>query len=243
MGGLTRRELLQRSAVAGGVVWAAPLLSSGRAWGTTAGCCACDAGEVIYAKFAPGNSQTCQNQCLQPGSAKRFDFDCLAAAGLIGVCDDVNSNDDTAALAFGTGVTPMKFAIKSESNCYIARCNEGFSVVYSWSTSFNNEQYTGLPGCAGNSQPCVFTDPATSDDDALIQVYSGGTGPVTTRCTGQVGNFRPSGTRTGHTRGLASPCTTPLTGVYLTTVGISDKLNFNIKICFLWCLSICLIFW
>ena len=226
MGGLTRRELLQRSAVAGGLVWAAPMLSSGRAWGQAAGCCACDGGDLIYAKFAPGNSQTCQNQCLQPGSIARFEFDCLVGAGLLGKCDDVNSNDDTASLAFGTGVTPYKFAIKSENSCYIVRCNEGFSVIYRWTASFNAEQYNGVPACSGNNDPCIFTDPAASDDDAMFQVYTGGTGPASTRCTGQVDDFRPTGQRCGSSNGVPCGCATPISGMYMTTKTLGTKLNF-----------------
>lgn len=226
MGGLTRREMLQRSAVAGGVVWAAPLLSTGRAWGQAAGCCACDGGELIYAKFAPGDSQTCQNQCLQPGDISRFELDCLVGAGLLGKCDDVNSNDDTASLAFGAGVTPIKFAIKSQSHCYIVRCNEGFSVIYRWGQGFNNEQYVGVPACSGNNGACTFTDPATGDDDAMFQVYIDGTGPASTRCTGQVDDFRPAGTRCGSSNGKACGCTVPITGMYMTTRALGDKLNF-----------------
>lgn len=219
MGELTRRELLKRSAVAGGVVWAAPMLSSGKAWGQTAGCCTCN-GEIIYAKFAPGNAQTCQNQCLQPGSMTRLDFrDCLLKYGLVSLCDDVSTNDDTASIAFSSDVTPIKFAIKSQNSCFIARCNEGFSTLYTWSTSFNAEDYS-----ASN----IFPDPSASDDDAMVQVYTGGPGGAgDVRCTGNLpGSQRPLGTRCGHTRGLACSCATPITGVFFTTVGINDKLNF-----------------
>ncbi|HET7486622.1 MAG TPA: twin-arginine translocation signal domain-containing protein [Acidimicrobiales bacterium] len=222
MGGLSRRELLKRSAVAGGVIWAAPMLTSGKAWGL-GGCCDCS-GTLIYAKFAPGNSQTCQNQCLQPGAMARYDFTCLVAQGLISVCDDVSTNDDTASMAFRADVTPARFAIKSENDCFIARCEEGFGQVYHWSTSFNNESYTPAD---------KFTDPAANDDVALFQTYTGGPGtPGATRCTGNLpGSQRPLGTRCGTSRGTGGtgcPCTTQITGVYLTTGGLPGqaKLNF-----------------
>lgn len=216
---LSRRDMLKMSAAAGGIAWAAPFLSTGTAWGVDLGC-GCD-GAVVYAKFAPGNSQTCQNQCLQPGTATRLDFGCLVDNGLISVCDDVNSNDDFASMDFLQGTRPLKVAIKSESNCYIARCNEGFNQLYTWSTSFNNESYT-------NSTK--FTDPATTNDTAMIRVYTGGTsagGP----CKGQVdasGHHTPSGTICGSTNNNSSTdnCSNPITGIVLTTTPINDKLNF-----------------
>lgn len=234
MGELTRRELLQRSAVAGGLVWAAPVLSMGTAWGTNPGCCSCDGGEVIYAKFAPGNSQTCQNQCLQPqafGVVHRYAIDCLIQQGLLANCDDVDSAENTASIAFGSGVTGFKFAMKSTSDCYVARCNEGFGQVFKWVSSTNREVY---PGDAGY---VAFTDPATDDDLALFQVYTGGSGPASTRCTGnQPGGSRPTGTRCGSSNGKPCSCATPISGIYMTTNGLpgTPSLNFiEMELCVL----------
>ncbi len=221
MDGLSRRELLKRSAVVGGVVWASPMLSTGTAWGQSTGCCTCDGGEVIYAKFAPGDSQTCQNQCLQPnifGVVHRYSIDCLISQGLLGKCDDVDSSANSASIAFGDGVTGYKFAIKSTNDCYVARCNEGFGKVFRWVSSTNAEIYTTAS---------TFTDPATTDDLALFQVYTGGTGPASTRCTGnQPGGSRPTGTRCGSSNNKPCACTTPISGVYMTTDGIGTTLNF-----------------
>jgi hypothetical protein len=223
MDGLSRRELLKRSAVVGGVVWAAPMISSGTAWGQSATpCCNCEGGEVIYAKFAPGNSQTCQNQCLQPnvfGVVHRYSVECLVEQGLLGLCDDVSSNASTASIAFGDGVTPFKFAIKTTDDCFVSRCNEGFSKIFRWVASTNAEIYT-----AGST----FTDPAGANDDAaLFQVYTGGTGPASTRCTGnQAGSHRPAGTRCGSSNGKTCPCTTPITGMFMTTDALGTTLNF-----------------
>lgn len=231
MGGFSRRELLKRSAVAGGLVWAAPILSTGTAWGTTThACCACVGGNVIYAKFAPGNSQSCQNQCLQPqadGVVARYSIDCLIEQGLLGNCDDVDSSANSASIAFGDGVTPIKFAIKTTDDCYISRCNEGFGTVYRWVSSTNAENYAVSPCVGAQTTPCIFTDPATNDDLALFQVYTGGTGPASTRCTGnQPGGSRPTGSRCGSSNNNPCPCAVPISGVYMTTNGIGTTLNF-----------------
>lgn len=234
MGGLTRREMLKRSAVAGGVVWAAPLLTtSGKAWGQTSGCCACLGGGIIYAKFAPGNAQTCTNQCLIPTSdIKIAQTDCLIDNGFLSVCDDVDSSDSTASLAFGNGTTPIKFGLKSTNDCYVARCNEGFGVVYRWSTSFNQEAYTATP-CTDPNPPngCIFLDPAADDDTAMFQAYTGG-GGANGPCTGNVpGNIRPTGTRCGTSRYVGGQpagcaCATPITGMYFNSNAIGTTLNY-----------------
>lgn len=228
---LTRRELLQRSAVAGGLVWAAPLLSTGTAWGTNTSCCSCDGGEVIYAKFAPGNSQTCQNQCLQPqafGVVQRYSIECLIAQGLLGNCDDVSSSANTASIAFADGVTGFKFAIKSTDDCYVSRCNEGFGKVFKWISSTNAELYDAAH---------MFPDPAANDDLALFQVYTGGSGPASTRCTGnQPGGSRPTGTRCGSSNDKPCSCATPISGVFMTTNGLpgAPTLNFiEMELCVL----------
>lgn len=233
MGGLTRREMLKRSAVAGGVVWAAPMLSTGKAWGQAGGCCSCSLGELIYAKFSPGNSQTCQNQCLQPGDVNRFDIDCLFEQGLLHPCDDVDSSDSTAALTFGAGVTPIKFAIKATNDCYIARCEEGFGRIYKWVASTNAEIYTNTLCDNDEIAGCVFTDPATDPADAMFQPFTGGTGTTaTSRCTGnQPGNGTPNGNRCGSSAGSGGTetpcgCTTPITGLFMTTETVGDTLNF-----------------
>ena len=233
MGGLTRREMLKRSAVAGGVVWASPLLSTGKAWGQSGGCCACSQGELIYAKFAPGNAQTCQNQCLQPGEVNRFELDCLFEAGLLYNCDDVDSSDSDASLTFGPGVTPIKFAIKATNSCYIARCQEGFGRIYKWSTSFNAENYTNTLCSSDDIDGCVFDDPGSGASQAMFQAFTNGTGATAqSRCTGnQDGSGAPNGTLCGSSIGSGGTetpcgCTVPITGMYFSTTALGDTLNF-----------------
>lgn len=252
MGGMTRREMLKASAVGGAVVWASPVLSTGTAWASHD--CGCSQGTIIYAKFAPGNSQTCQNQCLQPGpTVARYEFDCLVCAGLVAVCDNVSSGKSTASMRFSAEMQPLKAAIKATDDCYIARCNEGFSVVYRWSSSFNAEQYTGpggaaLPTCTPGAEPCIFVDPATTADrgpdapapatgPAMFRVFTGGSPfPVptgnqcadATPCTGQdkTGNSVPDGTVCGSSNQGGSACHSPITGIAMDTNLVGVPLNF-----------------
>ena len=254
MGGMTRREMLKASAIAGGVVWASPVFSTGTAWASHT--CGCNEGTIIYAKFAPGNSQTCQNQCLQPlPTVSRYNFDCLVCSGLIAVCDNVSSGKGTASMRFTAGVQPIKAAIKSTSNCYVARCQEGFNKIYKWDPAFNTESYDpGLPNCSapGSPIPCVLTDPATTEDrgpDApaaatgppVFRVFKNGSPfPVPsgnkceapTPCTGtdKTGNSIPDGQLCGSSRTLGlnpiGPCDSVITGIAMDTSLINDPLNF-----------------
>ena len=244
MSGLSRRELLKRSAVVAGAAWASPVLFTGDAWAHVsndhgsggAAACACGDGITVYAKFAPGNAQTCVNQCLQPGqNVIRLEFDCLVANGVIGVCDEVASNDDYASLNFYKGTRPLRVAIKSENDCYIARCNEGFNKIYHWSTSYNCEDYPEAP-CptnvpAGYDTSHDFTDPNSDPAKGMFRVYTGGNstpGP----CTGNVdanGLLQPSGTHAGGSATGDHPFYGLITGMALSTMFMSTsntKLNF-----------------
>jgi hypothetical protein len=199
MGGVSRREVMKKAAVAGGVVWATPLLSTGTAWGQTSDPCACGDGALAYAKFAPGNSQTCQNQCLQPGTIGRLEFDCLVDAGVITVLDEVASNDDTASLQFNLGTRLFKLAIKSESACFVVRCNEGFSQLYLWSSSTNAEPFDDLHS---------INDPSAAlGGTPIFQYFNGGV-----LCGNSAGD----------------PCDGNVTRVDMTTADIpgNQKLNF-----------------
>ena len=240
MSGLTRRDLLKRSAAVAGAAWAAPMLFSDTAWahaptndhGSAATACACGDGIVVYAKFAPGNSQTCQNQCLQPGlEVIRLPFDCLVANGIISVCDEVQSNDDYASLNFFKGTRPLRVAIKSENDCLIARCNEGFHQIYKWTASFNCEDFPEDPCGAAFDPTHLYTDPSSDPDDGIFRVYTGG-GGTPGPCTGNVDSnllLVPNGVHAGGSATGDHAFYGAVTGIALNTQNISaqnDKLNF-----------------
>lgn len=207
MGEVSRRDLLKKSVVAGGLVWTAPMLSSGVAWGQASEGCGCGEGTLVYAKYAPGNSQTCQNQCLQPGDIARVDFSCLVEEGIVTVADTVESNDDKASLTFNQGTYLARLAIKSENDCFVVRCEEGFGQLYKWESSTNAEIY--------NSETAI-DDPATEGDATpLFVVYNNGT-----ECGNSAGDS----------------CASKVTGVTLDTEDIPgvNKLNFiEMELCVL----------
>lgn len=160
--GVSRRELLKRSAAAGGVIWAAPLVRSTAAWAAAldycgAACYSCGDGRAVYAKFAPGNSCTVDNQCLAPNNAiKCVAFSCLEQALL--VTDAVASNNNTGHIVFDSSrVRIIRLAMKNanaaidlslvdpgsgagattKAGCVMVTCVEGFSRAFNFEPSDN----------------------------------------------------------------------------------------------------------
>lgn len=74
-GGLSRRDLITRTAVAGGLVWAAPVLLASPVAAQTGGCdCASDS-QIVFLKVASTEGENCPNvqgTCLEglPRTAK-----------------------------------------------------------------------------------------------------------------------------------------------------------------------------
>lgn len=208
--GLSRRELLKRSAVAGGVVWAAPVVQSSAAW-AQAGCPAancnpdcdrCCTDEFrIYAKFAPGDANPTDQQCLAPSgpqcpdvlTLQKVSLNDLVCAGFIRITDDVRSQDSTASF---TILQPDKLrlirtSIKVTSNCIITRCEDGFKHTTFQAPSTN-------PLCDQEH----LTDSLTTADYRGGPEFPGGPRPLFSFFTGANG---------------ATPCS--------TTPTVSDKVG------------------
>lgn len=159
--GVSRRELLKKSAAAGGVIWAAPIVRSTAAWAAAldfcgAACYDCGDGRAVYAKFAPGNACTVDNQCLAPNDAiKCVSFDCLEDSLL--VTDAVESSNSTGSIEFDstrvriirlamknansavsqTLVDPASTAPTTKAGCVMVTCIEGFSRAFNYEPSDN----------------------------------------------------------------------------------------------------------
>lgn len=129
--GVSRRDLIKRTAAAGAVVWASPVMSSSAAWGEhVSDCNECD-GLTIYSKYAPGNSQTEGNQCLSPCEPVTvLSSQILIDACVLNVVDTVESGENRAGLGFSEEVRLIRTAIKSTSDCYFSICQDDFCTVY-----------------------------------------------------------------------------------------------------------------
>ena len=136
-GGLSRRDLIKKSAVAGAIVWSAPMLDSSVAWGAGTDCNECD-GLTLYSKYAPGNSNTTGNQCLAPCAPVTVISSGVATAcGLYSVGDVVQSGQSFASVTFSNQVRLIRTSIKSTSACYVTTCVDDFTTVREYSNSTN----------------------------------------------------------------------------------------------------------
>lgn len=209
--GFSRRDLIKRSAVAGAVVWAYPLLESSSAWGTAVNCNECN-GLTLYSKYAPGNSNTVGNQCLAPcPPVTVVSSEVLANCGLIQTTDSKDaSGREFSQISFtNTSVHLIRTSIKSTNDCYTTTCADNFCNVGHYTPATN-------PPC--DSEP---TSPSQSGplDPAMFTFFAP---DFTTVCgVAPSGSVAADGT-TGHTCG----CTTDVRAVKYSTAALSQPLNF-----------------
>ncbi|MFP5489062.1 MAG: hypothetical protein ACLGHQ_12240 [Acidimicrobiia bacterium] len=137
--GLSRRDLIKKSAVAGAIVWTAPILDSSAAWGSGHDCNECD-GLTLYSKYAPGNANVTGNQCLAPCPPVTIISSGVATAcGLYSVGDVVQSGQNYASVTFSNQVRLIRTSIKSTNDCYTTTCVDDFTTVRAYGNSTNPE--------------------------------------------------------------------------------------------------------
>lgn len=154
---LTRRSLLKKGALAGGLVWAAPTVTTvlARAQAQLSppgggGPC-CPAGTPITVKVTEQTGVNCGVVCMTVhGSA--FDcppdlVDCLNNLGLI-VGDFNSGGADTAIITLAQGVSLISAAARTGASCYFTDC-PCFTASQTDATCPNTCQID-------NGSPCTF---------------------------------------------------------------------------------------
>lgn len=178
MNGISRRDLLKRSAVAGGVLWATPALTSGSAWGQGS-TCDCD-GTIIYTKIAgvAGNdAQTCNNQCIQPQNLPGISFGCLEENGYIATSQ--TSQEVSVVEFLSSSLSLSKMSLKVSESCYLVTCTEDFDTIWTYGNDEN-----GFP------EPKNDSFDESGNTDAVFNFYDGTGALLGTSKTGI-----PSGTK------------------------------------------------
>jgi len=131
-GGISRRDMIKASVIAGGLVWSAPILLTGKA-AAAAGDPCCPNGVPVAINISEQNGVNCgARQCLDnilPGFPNGADFACQT--GLVNcfnmldlvVGDFQGGGTDEATITLAAGVTLIVGAVKTGSNCFFTRCN------------------------------------------------------------------------------------------------------------------------
>lgn len=169
--GISRRDLIKKSAVAGGIIWAAPVLMSSPALADHSpdcgpGCSECHDGQIVYAKFAPGGSSPNPgSNCLNPGpDAVSVTLEDLECGGLI-VISDVETSDSTAGFSITAPeeLRIIRTSIKSEESCFVTCCEDSFATVEKYANSVKPAPHQECS--AGADFPASSLAPKTQDGD------------------------------------------------------------------------------
>ena len=131
-GGISRRDMIKASVIAGGLVWSAPVLLTGKAAAAPGDPC-CPNGTPLSINIAEKAGVNCgARQCLDnvlPGFPNGADFgcdpdlaNCLGELNLV-VGDFQGGGTDEATITLAAGVTLIVGAVKTGSSCFYTRCN------------------------------------------------------------------------------------------------------------------------
>lgn len=177
-GGLSRRDLIAKSAVATGLVWAAPTLLSSPAGAVTG--CPCVGGVKTTVKIASTTSSNCGVACLSSRESLNFPcleklVSCLQKKGFISFQDLTNGQVRKARVVLSGGITLLGAGVKTASSCFFADCANGYCP----NTTDNNAPVTtdritvcaggSSAGGCGSSQPgspstaCATADPLKTE--------------------------------------------------------------------------------
>lgn len=130
-GGISRRDLIKGSVVAGGLVWAAPVLVSSPA--AASHLCACNNGIQTTIKLPsnPTSSVNCGVQCISAHEGINFPcltclVDCLIEKKHIEFADEdfdfEHGRRRRTRIRLKSGITLLAVAIKSSDECWFATC-------------------------------------------------------------------------------------------------------------------------
>jgi hypothetical protein len=136
--GISRRDMIKTSVIAGGLVWSAPVLLTGKAAAAPGDPC-CPNGTPISVNISEQNGLNCgARQCLDnvlPGFPNGADFacqtgltNCLGDLDLV-VGDFQGGGTDEATITLAAGVTLIVGAVKTGSNCFFTRCQPGLHTT------------------------------------------------------------------------------------------------------------------
>jgi hypothetical protein len=157
---LSRRDMIKASVVAGGLVWSAPLLLTGKAAAQTSGALCCPEGTPVTVKVSSMTGVNCGVSCLDNFDDLNFDcpddlVDCLGDPALELIVSDFSSGgDDTATIVLAPGVSLIAASVKASNRCYFTRCDPCFtSSQVDFSVCKNTCQQQNGNACSGVSIP------------------------------------------------------------------------------------------
>lgn len=133
-GGISRRDMIKASVIAGGLIWSAPVLLTGQAAVAASTPC-CATGAPVRFKLTSATATNCGNSCFDhpPATQPTWSFltaipcsttigNCLISAGNSFVKGIFKMGGSQANIALKPGVTLIAAAAKTQDNCFFAVC-------------------------------------------------------------------------------------------------------------------------
>jgi hypothetical protein len=152
-GGISRRDMIKASVIAGGLVWSAPVLLAGRASAAPATCCPSIFETAFAIKFTPGNNQgNCGATCLDANIAGNINnLPCPSLSCLLGGSDPfitATVTDSSATIVFDENFRVIAAAVQTNKYCLFTYCEltGGLSTAQNSGTA-NSCDDSGAPDC------------------------------------------------------------------------------------------------
>lgn len=166
-GGLSRRDLITRTAVAGGLVWAAPVLLASPA-GAIHDPCACHDGLIYYIKISSQQGVNCGNiTCSgvnEPRNPTYLCGECLVESGVVVISDLVFEAGTVrfSSITLGPDVELMLFCAQSKSanQPFVASCPDFVDPAGVLTVSANRKTLTADPATPLNEVGIHLCAPA-----------------------------------------------------------------------------------
>jgi len=131
-GGISRRDMIKASVIAGGLVWTAPVLLTGKAAAAPGQLC-CEQGTAITFKVSSGSGSTCGGSgCLDtfvsttnPPTVVSFGcppglLQCLTTT--LGFVRNSFQGTQTATVTLDQGITLIAASVKGQNMCFYTIC-------------------------------------------------------------------------------------------------------------------------
>lgn len=169
--GISRRDMIKASVIAGGLVWTAPLLLSGRAAADPADTC-CANGVPVTVKVTSTSGANCNGtSCIDMRAAAHptlftsFATQCQTFVGCINnttlglfTVNAFSTGGGTANITIKQGISVVSVGAKSGSTCVFADC-PCFATTHNSNDPCPNTDINGV-AVTGNGAPFITVTPS-----------------------------------------------------------------------------------
>ena len=181
--GISRRDMIKASVIAGGLVWTAPVLLAGRASAAPSTCCPPGFETAIAIKYTTGNTLgNCGVTCLDMGkigvngnNLPCPDLACISQQGFAVTTFDTSGGNPITkgTIVLNADVRLIAAAVRSSSTCFWTECDDPAHP------GLANDKTTGFPDQCEGITPCP-TPSVANPNRIWVTTAGSGSGFTTT---------------------------------------------------------------